>query len=98
MFKSLADSNTWMTNEEQETKENTTPADPSDSIDCELEEDYDIPKNRESLNNLVKNLSFIVLKLKEQIQKLDDEASNRRSVPSQEDIDSASKTASTKTE
>lgn len=98
MFKSLADSNTWMTNEEQETKENTTPADPSDSIDCDLEEEYDIPKNRESLNNLVKNLSFIVSKLKEQIQKLDEKEHNRSDVPSKEEIDAVENRASTKLE
>lgn len=96
MFKSLADSSTWNTEEEKQTEKNTSTV--SDTVDCELEEEYDIPKNRESLNALVKNLSFIVAKLKEQIQKLDETASTPSGAPSREDIDAASTTSSTKTE
>lgn len=96
MFKSLADASTWNVNDGNNNEEKTPKV--SDSVDCDLEEDYDIPKNRESLNALVKNLSYIVSKLKEQIQKLDETASNASPSSSLEQIDTESRTNSTKME
>lgn len=91
-FKSLTEASTWEekkeTNEHPSTQqnnesENETEPEPEiesvDIVDCALESDYDMPRNRESLNDLVKNLSFIVTKLKEQIQQLD---ASSPSVPS----------------
>lgn len=71
-YKSLTDPSTWEQKKGESNEHDTPTTEPLDDVDCALESDYDIPRNRESLNDLVKNLSFIVAKLKEQIQKLDD--------------------------
>jgi DNA-binding ferritin-like protein len=97
MFKSLADASTWESTEEKQSTDSRPTTSHSDDVDCELEEDYDIPQNRESLQTLVKNLSFIVQKLKNQIQKLDEEATKETNTPSQSDI-SRLTTSSTKKE
>lgn len=91
MFKSLAESSTWNTNEGEKTEDSKR--NESNSSDCELEADYDIPKNRESLQTLVKNLSFIVSKLKKQIQKLDENNSTSTIDMSQDIFESSTEKA-----